>query len=315
MLMDMDDTGGKLIHYGFCFADQDRRLIISDICCMACGQDLQTDDSMIGRSLTGDLSYNYTQKYPTTSTSPSPLPIRTIPRNDSNLTEMLTVMTESEQSKSTEREVSIDYSYSSTRGVSVEYSYSSKPLQVLLDESDDDDDDDLEFEDVLLEDLQDIQARDEIDATELSQILAENPVSDATTPPKTLKGSKDFLKRSSRTSSSGTWLSASLATAELEHAKWKEVEEYEDELMEKGFRLVDAIISDGELLLDEDRKLAQYRANYPSPLRRCWIVPTEEREVVGKGMGKEQVDSGYWDYLEEEMNEDEDEARANGVRV
>ncbi|EPE31500.1 hypothetical protein GLAREA_12256 [Glarea lozoyensis ATCC 20868] len=287
--MDMDDTG--------------------DICCMACGQDLQTDDSMnIGRSLTGDLSYSNTSK----ASPSSPLPIRTIPRNDSNLSQMLNEMTEYEKSQPAERELSIDYSYSTTRGVSVEYSYSSrKPLQVLLDESDEDDDDDLEFEDVLLEDLQEIQARDEIDTNELSQILAENPVSDATTtPPKSRKGSKDLLKRSPR-SSSGNWLSASLATAEAEHAKWKEAEDYEDELMEKGFTLVDAIISDGELLLDEDRKLAQYRANYPSPLRRCWIVPNEEEQSKGKLNGKQ--DSGYWDYFDEEMEVD-GEGR-DGVRI
>ncbi|KAH6670582.1 hypothetical protein B0J14DRAFT_656652 [Halenospora varia] len=57
-----------------------------------------------------------------------------------------------------------------------------------------------------------------------------------------------------------------------------EREDEEEEMILAGFAMVEAMISDGETLLLDDKKLSKYRVNRPSALRRCWVAVEEKKE-------------------------------------
>jgi hypothetical protein len=172
-----------------------------------------------------------------------------------------------------------------------------------------DDENDKEFEEIPFCDLLEIEAKNRIDEDESADItdtnsilinvsqyitVQEGNVTDVVPivpngdkchrqgPRNLLRRTKRTTKISSTVHTSITHQSSSiseitgfynLTSSEQQRLMWEELDRYEDGLREAGFTLVDAILSNSELALDRNRVFSQYRAKFPSPLRRCWIVP------------------------------------------
>ncbi|KAF4635510.1 hypothetical protein G7Y89_g2586 [Cudoniella acicularis] len=154
------------------------------------------------------------------------------------------------------------------------------------DDKDEEDDDDGEFEDVPLEDLEAIEAN----LPELS------PPSGPPPPPRPAPAllanrpmnRQDLLYHEHQRQ-------AQLLKRRIEVG----------EMYDAGFEMVEAVVTDGETLLSDDRRFVRFRVVEPSPLRRCWqaaettknfaIVADSEEEVEEAEKAEEGEGEGEWE--------------------